>query len=567
MSEQSDALQKKVREKGIPVEGPSPALPGLEHDAARPDLPHIQLPRGGRQLIQFAREVGAVIGANGVFRRETTPVTIDPESGRVEDMDAQRLRSYVETQAVCYEEQFTRKTGVTMIPETMGVDEARGCLASDSFRYPLRRLQRVNFVRLPVMRKDGRIELLPKGYDDESQILTMRDCIDYPTDWDLERAVRFLDDLFVEWPFVTSAKAGAPSRSKAVHIAAMLAIYGAAMLPVGAKRMNFAYRANRPRAGKGLLLQTAIVGPCGPFVQIQAISDSKEEFRKLLDTEALNASPYIVFDEVENRLKNRTLNAFLTATVWTGRLMNSQKKFAVSQSSIVFIAGNNIELSSDLTGRFLLVDLYVPEADPQKRVIKRVIDEVYLAKPEVRADLLAAMWALVRSWDEAKPSARPMPDSLYRGFEKFSEIFGGIVQHAGYGNPMESTAAEVDPDYADMTAVVERLATDVARRAEYEFADIIEICRELNAFEWHLDGKMVKTRVKIKDDDPLMGDRYEDTERFELTAGNKSWFGKLFTDQYGGAKFTLADGRRVQFGKQGKNRQRRYTIEVLEVES
>lgn len=553
MSEQSDALNRAARGKGIDV-GPAPALPGLENEADRPDLPHIKLPRGGGRLLEgFAREVGHVIGANGLFRRETTPVTIDPESGRIEDMDAQRLRTYVERQAVCYEEQYTRKTGMTIIPETMSVDEARGCLASDSFRYPLRKLQRVNFVRLPVMRADGRIELLPKGYDSESGILTMKDCLDYPDDWDRERAVFFINDFLKEWPFLNP-------RSKAVHVCAMMAIYGAALLPQGAKPLNFAYRANRPRAGKGLLLQSAIVGPCGPFVQLQAISDSKEEFRKILDTEALNGSPYIVFDEVENRLRNRTLNAFITASIWSGRLMNSQKKFAVPQSAIVFIAGNNIDLSADLTGRFLLTDLHVAEADAQSRPIQHVIDAVYLARPEVRMDLLAASWALLSAWDKAE---RPTPASLYRGFETFSSVFGGVVEHAGFGNPMESVAAEVDPDFADMQAIVEKLADGVAKRAEYEFRYIIDVCREINAFEWHLEGKTVKKRIKTGHD-PVLGDLYGDEETFELTQAKKSFFGKLFTNQYGGTRFRLADGRRVQFGEHGANRQKRYTVQILD---
>jgi len=561
MSEQSDALNRIAREKGIAVDGGAPALPGLENEASRPDLPQIKLPRGGGRLLEaFAREVGHVIGANGLYRRETTPVTIDPESGRIEDMDAQRLRTYVDRQAVCFEEQYTRKTGVSIIPETMSVDEARGCLASDSFRYPLRKLQRVNFVQLPVMRADGRIELLAKGYDTESGILTMKDCLEYPTDWDLERAKLFLNDFLNEWPFLNE-------RSKAVHICAMQSIYGAALLPVGGKPLNFAYRANQSRAGKGLLLQTAIVGPCGPFVHIQAISDSKEEFRKILDTEALNGSPYIVLDEVGNRLRNPTLNAFITASIWSGRLMNSQKKFAVPQSSIVFIAGNNIDLSTDLTGRFLLCDLYVAEADAQSRAIKRPIDAVYLSRNEVRADLLAASWALLQAWDKA---GRPAPSSVYRGFETFSGIFGGIVEYAGFGNPMQSAAAEVDPDFADMSAIVARLAEGVTKRAEYEFRDIIEVCRSLNAFEWHLEGKMVKRKVKRPDGMPEIdgkeGQIEVEEEQFELTQGKKSFFGKLFTNQYGGTRFTLADGRRVQFGAHGENRQKRYEIQILDAD-
>ena len=122
MSEQSDALNKLARERGI-SDSPSHALPGLvEDEAFRPDLPKVKLPRGGRQLRSFAREIGAIVGKNGLFRRESVPVTINPENGHIEDMTAQRLRSYVEDELVCYEEQFTKKSGLTIIPETMSVD-------------------------------------------------------------------------------------------------------------------------------------------------------------------------------------------------------------------------------------------------------------------------------------------------------------------------------------------------------------------------------------------------------------------------------------------------------------
>lgn len=552
MSEQADALNKIARERGVPVDSPSPALPGLEAEAGRPDLPWVQLPRNGTQLRGFSQQIGAIVGANGLFRRELVPVTIDPESGRIEDMDAERFQTYVENQLVPWALISAGKAGTLKQPESMKVGEARACLRSDAFRYPLRRLQRVNQVRLPVMRKDGRLELLAKGYDSESEIYTLKDAIEYPDDWTLEAGVCFLRDFLSEFPFVDE-------RSLAVHITAMVAMYGASLQPMNAKRLNFVYDANNVGAGKGLLAQTALVGPCGP-VNIQSIPDSKEEFKKILDTEALNGSAYIFLDEIERRLVNRTLNSFMTANIWTGRLMNSQKKFAVPQTSIVFMTGNNVEMSGDLARRCLVCRLYVSEADAQSRPIRNVIDEVYLAKSDVRSDILAAMWALVRTWDKA---GRPVPATVFRGFEIFSNIFGGIVQEAGFGNPMQSTAAEVDPDYADMLAVVTAMAATHTK--EFEFHEIIEICRELNAFEWHLEGKISKVKDKVTKRDEFGDDVTSEVERdrFELSAANKSWFGKLFSVQYGGTIFVLSDGSRVRFGKRGKNRQRRYTLELV----
>lgn len=539
MSEQSDALNRVAREKGIQLDGGQSSERGNRDGL--PPLPWILLPRAGEQALTFAEEVGFIVGANGLYRRDAVPVTIEKETGRVEEMDSQRFRTYVESQLVPYLRLETQY-GTMKVRGTISNDEARCCLRSDNFRYPLRKLQRVNNVRLPAMRRDGRIELLPTGYDAESAIFTMKDALEYDLTWTLDQARFFLDDLIKEFPI-------ADERSKAAHIVAMLAIFGAALMPAGSKRLNFLYRANVPRSGKGLLAATAIAGPCG-FVMVQSIPSANDEFRKILDTESLNGSPYIFFDEVERRLVNRTLNAFMTSTVWTGRLMNSQQKFAVPQTAIVFMTGNNVELSSDLAGRVLLIDLYAAEADPQARQITRVIDESYLAKPYVRADLLAALWALVRAWDKA---GRPQPSSAFRGFELFGNIFGGIVEHAGYGNALESTIGEVDPDYSDMLAVVGHLAEGVSSRAEYEFPKVIDVCREVNAFEWWLQGKHVKAAPGGENDAP----------RFELTPTAKTFFGKLFSLQYGGTIFRLADGRRVRWSKRGRNRQRRYTIEII----
>jgi hypothetical protein len=519
VSDQSDALNALCRARGIISDPPEP-------------LPFVLLPRNGVQLLDFAKKVGAIVGANGVFRREMTPVTIDPETGRIEGIEPDRWRTYVERHLVPCVERFGMKQ-----PTTMNVAEARGCLACDDFRFPLRKLKRVHQARLPVSRNDGRIELLPKGYDSDSGFFTLKDCLEYSEDWTLERARFFLESLLSEFPF-------ADARSRAAHVTAMVTMFAGAILPAGAKPLNFLYRANMPRSGKGLLAASAISGPWGA-VQVQSIPGANEEFRKILDTEALNGSAYIMFDEVERKLVNRALNAFLTANVWTGRLMNSQQKFIVPQNSVVILAGNNVELSSDLAGRCLLVDLWVSEADAQARKIQHVISESWLSDKHVRADLLAAMWALVRAWDKAK---RPPSSFLYRGFETFCSIAGGIVEYAGFGSPMKSTAAESDPDFADMLAIVEHMAKGVDRRWEFEFDALIDVCRELTAFECQLQGTWI---------------RDGSTERFELMPRSRSFFGKLFSDQYGGTIFALADGRRVRFGKRGKNRQRRYTIEVV----
>jgi hypothetical protein len=548
LSEQSDALNRTARERGVLLAddvmiSAVPPGAGAAESVGR-DLPRVLLPRNGQQISSFASKLSAIIGANGMFARSAIPVTIDPESGSIAIMDAPRFQSYVESHAKTCVRRIVTRGEIRIpvdVPTSMTANEARAVLRADSFRFPLRKLKRVNLVRLPAMRADGRIELLPEGYDAESEIFTMASGLEYDETMPLGQAIKILDDLLKEFPFEND-------RSKAVHVLAMLALFGFSLQPASANRMSFMYRANMPRAGKGLLVQTAIVPSCGP-VSVEPICEG-EEFRKILDSSALSGAHYIFLDEIENKLVNRTLNAFMTANTWSGRLFHSQNKFAVARTSIVFLAGNNVELSSDLAGRCLVVDLYVSEADPQRRKIERVIDGSYLARPEVRADILGSLLALTKGWDRA---GRPAATSAFAGFTDFARVLGGIVQHAGFGDPMACAADDFDPDVRDMTAIVSRLAENVRHRYQYKFGEVIKVCRDLDAFSWHLQGKLVKNKT-----DDTAG-----AEHFELTPANKSWFGKLLSDRFGGTTFTLPDHRRVVFGARGKNRSRTYSIEVV----
>src|ERR1017187_2253679 len=183
MSEQSDALNRTARERGVIIADDvmPPAVPpgaGGAESAGR-DLPRMLLPRNGQQISSFASKLSAIIGANGMFQRSAIPVTIDTESGAIAIMDAPRFQSYVESHAkTCVRRNVTHGDPVDVLT-SMSANEARSVLRADSFRFPLRKLQRVNSVRLPAMRANGRIELLPEGYDAESEIFPMASGLEY----------------------------------------------------------------------------------------------------------------------------------------------------------------------------------------------------------------------------------------------------------------------------------------------------------------------------------------------------------------------------------------------------
>jgi hypothetical protein len=467
-------------------------------------------------------------------------VVLDAAVGALVPLDAQGFRTFVEDYLTTFSFKMKGEEWVK-VRKTMNAETAKGTLASPAFRRGLRPLARVNPVPMPVRRGDGRVELLPVGYDEESQVLTLDPGFEYE-EMSGEEARAVLKDLLSEFPIPDRQEDGT-SRSEAVVVSAMVANFAALLLPRMAKRLNYAFLANSPASGKTLLAQMCLM-PLYGAAEVQGMPESKEEFRKVLDTAALAASPYLFLDDLDGFLKNNLLNAFMTAPSWSGRVMGGQTKFVTPKVTTVFITGNNLELSPDIGRRTLQVELFVSAADPQDRSIARVIDEEFLVLPQTRRQVLSALWALVRSWDGAR---RPHARKVYRGYEAWSNVFGGIVVHGGFGNPLDQPPKDAgfgDTERQDMETLVAHLVEGAAKSVEYHFDELVDACVRLNCFEYAIDGKEGKDGS------------------FELKPAARAKLGAMFSKRYGGRTFRLPDGRSVVFGSRGKNRHRRYTLAI-----
>lgn len=569
MSEQSEAANRFARERaGKAFDGPAPfrvVPPGgdgggggsASGEGRGPEW--VKLPGQYRPVSEFARDLGRVLCDCGLFRRYRVPVAIDPETGMMEAMGAERFTTFVEQHAITHEVKF-KEGEVINIPKTMPVTVSRGVLASDQFLEQLPPLERVNKVRAPVMRADGRIELLPEGYDAESRVYTLPSEIVIDEDMTPGAGVATLREYLREFPF-GDWKADTPenrerkcvgqSRSQAVAVAGMLSMYGASLQSLSAKRLNFAFTSNAPGSGKTLLAEMCVT-PVHGACQIQAVPQERSELKKILDTEALAAAPYIFLDNIRGNLSDTTIEAFVTASHWTGRLMNSQTKFQTPKLSVLFLTGNNMTLSSDLARRMLICELYLEEADVRDREVKRVLTSTDFEKTALRSDLLSAQWAIIRGWDEA---GRPRCTRTVPTFEEWARLFGGMVEWAGFGSPLEPVESEHigDTELSDMQVMLGKLVEDMdnlsVSRQEYEFSDLIEVCAAESCFEWIMNAGKVK--------------QVDGEDVFDLPAGPKSKLGLMFSGKYGGRVFRLKDGRSVRFGHRGKNRHRRYIVELI----
>jgi hypothetical protein len=530
---------------------------GGESDS-KPKAHWVRLPTINWTPSMFAREVGLHMPDADVFQRDGVAVIIDPETGRLNGVTANLLLTELERWFVFYQLKVKDEEPVKL-PMGMTVQTARFLLEAREFVGRLRRIDRVNKVRMPVVRRNGKVQLLPEGYDDESRIFTLTSGLAIDEEMLLEKAVGVINHYLREFPFEDA-------RSKAVQVCIMVSLYGTCMLPLEAARLGGVVRANDRGGGKSLLAQMAIAAPFG----LPATADIRDRNKlgETFDSAALQSEPYIFFDNLEGVVKNPLIDNFITAPSRRVRLFHTQKTVEAVPGTVLLFTGNNLELSPDIDRRTLLCRLFAEEFDLQERRIENVMDVVSLMKPAVRQEILGAMWALIRHWAEkgCKPAIENGTPYRRAGFAVWSDIFGGIVQQAGFGNPlmMPSDDQSAAPERVHQRRLVEMLAAKILagqkRTVIREFQEIVDVCFEQELFPWKMNDGAKTYEIKNS-----AGEKTGD--EFRASPSALAWLGRFMSmtvcGRETGREYTLPKGERVRIGFNGKGRARTFWVERL----
>lgn len=409
----------------------------------------------GSDLREAAIKLGDICSDHrkGAFLSGREIVTIERERGGTEIMDHDRFRTWIADHALIGSK-YDKATG-RLEKCTLGCEASRGIIRSDHFRAKLPKLAGVNLVKQPVRRRDGRVELLSRGYDPESMIYTLEGGIDYDENVDINEAVVFLRALFGTFPW------GDAGRSLAVHIAAGLTLFCRNMLPPGTLTPMFLYNANMAGSGKSLLVSVFLWALYGQ-AETMSIVEGKDEFKKELDACAQSLSPYAFFDDQSGFIENRLLNSWLTSRNWAGRVLGTSRKFAMPKRAVTFLTGNTITLSDDLGRRSMLSDLFSKQSLQDRKLPPEtiLITDSWMECEENRSKVLSALWALVKwscvpreevvidpdgterkmMWcgqmDSRGNRVRPKNRALDT-FETWSESIPQMVVDASFADPLE----------------------------------------------------------------------------------------------------------------------------------
>ena len=385
----------------------------------------------------------------------------------------------------------------------------------------LQQIERFNPIRVPVMRGDGNIDLLPEGYDEETKSFTC-DSVPIITEMDVATAREIIDELLGEFEFADV------ERSKAVAVGAMLTVFGRGLLPPKSLRPCFIFVANAEGAGKTLLVKCATVPVLG-YAPAGTKPQDENEMRKALLAAVVEARAVIFLDNAKRHITSEALEGFLTTQDYEGRILGQTKSFRGENNAVVFITGNGCTVSPDMRRRSLFCELFLEVERAEDRVFKNNLEVPKLL--ERRSEILTALWALIQDWDKA---ARPKPSRSNSSFSDWSEIIGGIVQHSGYGCALETPQIEAaaDQDGTDMRELVKAIANGSQLKV-VQFEEVVDAARAGGLLEWCI---------------PPSGD---------LEPKPKASFARLLKGDdrriIGGHRFTLLS----------KGRNRRFQVEVI----
>lgn len=433
------------------------------------NLPMIQLPGDNRPLGDFCSELGAVLAGGNFYCRSgmafASIATLEEQGRELKRIEPHMLRSMADAnvRTIRY-----RKTsdGPEQVRRSMDLDTAQAVLSSPMFLSALPPLDYIRPAQMPIIRKDGSMELLPVGYDRESRTLTHEETR-YDHGMNAETAKHIFNGVLSEFQF-------ADERSKAATVAALLTGFSGHLLPQDAFVPCFLFDANAQGSGKTTLAQIVAL-PYG-VVAVQPAPKHEAEWRKRLLPMIMAGRGITIMDNVDHHIDSAALSMYLTSYSYSDRILGASQEYTGKPSTIILMTGNKMTYSRDLARRVIVIDLFSAELRAEERQYKKRMNLKLLKK--YRKLLMAAMWALVKEWDRA---GRPKCSTTNSSFPDWCEVVGGIVEHNGFGDPairgQRDDAGDID------TLDLERLAKIMGADVLYLFKDIVAMCGKHGLFE------------------------------------------------------------------------------------
>lgn len=508
--------------------------------------------RNEGSILEMAKGFGRYAPKLDLFEMNGTLVYYDHRRER-QEMTGRVFRGWVENY-IYVVGGYDPKTGAPQ-SGSINLGNAMDVLVNPAFLRGVRRIKMEETVRLPRISKEGKLELMPEGYDDETGVYTVPGGLVYPVDWDVAQGKEWFKKWFGAMPY-------ADDRSMAVMLVGLLVMYVRHLPGGNGLRPGILWEANMAGSGKSICAKAA----CSITLGFAPSSKRKkgEELDKEIEAHVRSKSAVIFLDNLYGSLKSATLDQLITSKVQTFRGMGGQAMVTLRNDSPVFATGNELEKNDDAWRRWL--QCYLFEAgDPQERKIPFLLDEDVMESEAWRKEALAAMWSFVRYWDE---KGRPAGKTTLGSFESFSMLLGGIVVACGFEDPIKRPEGEagMNPEKLDFTLMVkglyaEMVAEDLKVKA-FGLDEMARVARSLDLFSDMIgDADFGKKQMILQE--KLTGEeRSFAVDQGHMTQSQLQHWTSFIKGKIG--QEPVIDGVRVRFGDRIKEKRRvKFTLQVL----
>ncbi|TVP94024.1 MAG: hypothetical protein EA381_20705 [Planctomycetaceae bacterium] len=215
----------------------------------------------------------------------------------------------------------------------------------------------------------------------------------------------------------------------------------------------FAITANVRGAGKSLLVDAASWIAYGRPAARKTFTRDEAELRKVITAVAIEATPSVLFDNVDQQIGGAALDAALTAETWSDRILGrSATTGELPMNTIWSCTGNNLAFGSDAGRRVLPIRLQSPLETPEDRGDFHHADLLGWVRDN-RPRLAVAALTILRGYFVAGCPIQASGE--WGSFTNWSALVRSALVWAGAADPLATrVAATANDDARELLAML-----------------------------------------------------------------------------------------------------------------
>jgi len=338
-------------------------------------------------------------------------------------------------------------------------------LASEILQKALPQIRRIFTIPIPILYKEE-LTFPVVGYDSRFGSWLPQDAprLDNP-EMSLEEAKKVFKDVFKEFCFQKQ-------QDYYNAVAALLTPFLRGLFSSFSIRTPvFFYLANRERAGKDYLAGVTGIVYEGYALEEPPICNSEkgsgnnsEELRKKLLSSLMVGRKRMHFSNNKGYIDNAVFEAITTLEKYSDRVLGRTESLMFDNELDFSLSGNvGVGFTPDFANRCRFIHLFLDIENANEREFDKPNLHQYVMSN--RSLIISAMYALVRNWEI---KGKPKGSVNFASYPQWSNICGGIMEAAEYGNPCKADSEVVtvagDAETTDMKYLFEVLYEQVAEK-------------------------------------------------------------------------------------------------------